>query len=296
MTDTHNIFEVMENCKKQNGYYPISFSYPKLHLKSKNKSRALSRIIPGKPYSFDSYTEYINEYSECNIGLTHKKAGWDCFRHLEIMYAGSIPYMPDIDEIPEFTMVHYPKDLLRIVTKDFEKQRFVPSITLQRQILEHFDKYLTTFKMVQNILRIIGNEPKRVLFLDDAVVEFPDYLSMFMLVGLKQNFGTNCFTTAEPEYLYEDYCGDITSLYGKGFGYTKVLDSKVRSVVPKNVKLDSFDLVVVGSLARNLELLNLVEKSNVPLIYLFGEDLPPKPTELALIYNSNAITFVREVY
>ena len=42
MTDTHNIFEVMENCKKRNGYYPISFSYPKLHLKSKNKSRALS--------------------------------------------------------------------------------------------------------------------------------------------------------------------------------------------------------------------------------------------------------------
>ena len=60
--------------------------------------------------------------------------------------------------------------------------------------------------------------------------------------------------------------------------------------------MDLFDLLVVGSLGRNLELAHLVEQSKVPSIFLYGEDLPPSPMELDLIHNSNARTFVREIY
>jgi len=288
--------EISIDCFKQNGYYPISFSYPKLHLTPQTKFKSLSSIIPGVPYAYNSYDEYIEEYRSSILGVTHKKAGWDCFRHLEIMYAGSIPNMTDIEQVPEFTMMYYPKELLKVVSQEFQKNQRMPSATIQNQILEHFDEYLTTLRMVQNVLTLIGDQPKSVLFLDDAVVEAPDYLSMLTLVGLKQNFRTKCFTFSEPNYLYDDYSGDTSSLYGRGFGYTRVLEFNLKSIVPRNVRLNSFDLLVVGSLARNLDLAQLVESSTVPAVYLFGEDTPPNQDELGLIHNSRAHTFVREIY
>ena len=296
MSNFQRIQELSDDCVKVNGFYPISFSYPKAHIHTTTKSKTLSSIIPGVPYSYDSYEDYLQNYASSEIAYTHKKAGWDCFRHLEILYAGTMPLMPDIFNVPQFTMAYYPKDLLEKIADKFQKNSYLPSANMQREVLAHFNNYLTCYRMVQNILSIMGHEPKTILFLDDALIEKPDYLSMLTLIGLKQNFGSKCFTYNEPSYLYDDFIGGTELLYGRGFGYTKVLSAKLKRSVSRAEPLNSFDLIVIGSLARNLELAQLVEDSNVPSIYLFGEDLPPNQTELGLIHNSRAFTFVREVY
>jgi hypothetical protein len=296
MSNFQRIQQLSENCVKENGFYPISFSYPSERTHTTNKSKILSSIIPGVPYSYDSYEEYIQNYSNSEIAYTHKKAGWDCFRHLEILYAGAIPLMLDIFDVPQFTMAYYPKDLLETVTSKFLKNKYLPSVSIQNAILDHFNDYLTCSRMVQNILAIIGFAPKTILFLDDSLVERPDYLSMLTLIGLKQNFGSNCVTYNEPSYLYDDFNGSTELLYGKGFGYTRVLNWKLKKSVSRVEPLISFDLIVIGSLARNPELVQMVEDSMVPSIYLFGEDLPPNQAELGMIHNSRAHTFVREIY
>jgi hypothetical protein len=296
MNESVRIRSISKDCMNQFGYFPVSFSYPEFQRKPIIRNRVLSKIIPGRPYSFDTNEEYLSQYSNSQIAITHKKAGWDCFRHLEIMHAGCTPLMLDIDDVPEFTMTYYPKDLLSKITRDFNNKHFLPTIESQLLIREHFDKYLTCESMIKNVLGICGYAPKKVLFLDDAVVDNPDYLSIFVLIGLKKLFGNNCLTFKEPNYLYEDFKGDTSLLYGKGFGYSRLLKPDWKCVIPKlTIPLD-VDLVVVGSLARNLELVALAEASNKPIIFMHGEDLPPTSAELNLIHQSRASTFVREVY
>ena len=47
------------------------------------------------------------------FGVTRKKAGWDCMRHLEIMANGAVPFFTDLQELPAKTMQHYPKHLFQ---------------------------------------------------------------------------------------------------------------------------------------------------------------------------------------
>ena len=44
--------------------------------------------------------------------VTYKKGGWDALRHYEVIAAGCMPFMPDIDYAPIYTMYHFPKQLV----------------------------------------------------------------------------------------------------------------------------------------------------------------------------------------
>ena len=296
MNELGRIHSDSKDCMEEFGFFPISFSYPKFQRKLITKDRVLSRVIPGKPYSFETNEEYLSQYSNSQLAITHKKAGWDCFRHLEIMHAGCAPLMLDIDQVPEYTMTYYPKDLLSKIVRDFTNKHFLPTIASHLLLKEHFDEFLTCENMINNVLGLCGYAPKKVLFLDNAVVDNPDYLSIFVLIGLKKLFGNKCLTFEEPNYLYQDFKGDTSLLYGKGFGYSRILNPDWKCVIPRVTIPPDVDLIVVGSVARNLELVDLAEASNKPIIFMFGEDLPPSSVELRIIHESRGITFVREVY
>jgi hypothetical protein len=47
--------------------------------------------------------------------FTHKRGGWDCMRHTEILAAGSIPYFADLHLCGKYCLVMLPKDLLKEV-------------------------------------------------------------------------------------------------------------------------------------------------------------------------------------
>ena len=139
------------------------------------------------------------------FGVTRKKGGWDCMRHIEIMASGCVPFFVDIDELPRRTMQFYPKKLLKEArifpgtmfnganddpssfavdgdVFDFEKY-----YELATKILEHSRRHLTTKAMARYVLQLVGvPSPKRVLIATSCV---GDYLQDTMLHGLRRVLG-----------------------------------------------------------------------------------------------------------
>jgi hypothetical protein len=52
-------------------------------------------------------------YRRSLFGFTHRRGGWDCWRHLEIIAAGALPYMPDLGHCGPLCLAFYPKHLFR---------------------------------------------------------------------------------------------------------------------------------------------------------------------------------------
>ena len=287
---------IFEDCYKEKGYYPISFSYPKdpyLYIKEK----LVSDIVPGKPYSYDDESLYLSEYQKSHYGITMKKAGWDCMRHLEIMASGAVPLMSDARQIPKYTMTHHLKDLYTDIYERFQRTNEPPSKEELQLISSNFTNNLTCKSMAKYILKSAGIEPKRVLFFDQSLPQNEDYLSIMTLIGLKQIFDKNCAEAFITPYVYDTYMGDTKTLYGRGFGYSGVLKANTISGIKVPQDISSFDLIIVGSLRRNVDYITQLESSNVPLIYLYGEDFSPASVgEEWVMHNSRATTFVREIY
>jgi len=117
-----------------------------------------------------------DDYANSQYVYTQKSKGFDCFKHLEILAAGSVPLYQEPWTIPKFTMTHYNKSL-------FDKGPSANAFEWR----EHFMKHLTAPAMVKYICDSIGvNEPKRVLFMDNSVPLIRDYLSIGLFYGCKE--------------------------------------------------------------------------------------------------------------
>jgi len=108
--------------------YPIGFSIPPEYVRAvvPAKAQALVTVIPGHPstYQFkprpDSTPaqlaalerEYYADMERSLFGLTWKKAGWDCMRHLELLAAGCTPLFTDIEAAPAGAVAFLPKQVL----------------------------------------------------------------------------------------------------------------------------------------------------------------------------------------
>jgi hypothetical protein len=106
---------------------PISFGIPdeKCRLTPQIKTQTFSRsvpVIPGQGYIFDNQDEYHDDYAKSLFGITHKKAGWDCMRHYEILANRCIPYFTDINDLPDNICKTLPKELLKYAKARVDKQ------------------------------------------------------------------------------------------------------------------------------------------------------------------------------
>ena len=310
LADTReNIFSTAQECQDEKGCWPISFSSPYRCASDPKQFRekTISDIVPGRPYSFDLQHEYYNEYERSSFAISHKKGGWDCFRHIEILMNGSIPLMPDANEIPKFSMVHYPK---KTFEKTLEMTRDVirrPSFSSRANLKNFFNANLTSRAITNYILQSAKvPDAKKVLFIDHRLPLSPDYQSIFALIGFKQTFGTSCTTMQPVPYLYEGWRGSSKSLYGKGFGYVRSLpettaDShrlimSLKSVV-KRLKKQEYDLVVFGSIMRNLNIFEELRPYLDPArtIIINGEDLPPSEDAFSYMKDTSCHLFVRSI-
>lgn len=295
-------------CREKLGVWPISFSIPALFGDAgENKVRTVSEVIPGNPYSFSNYNEYLTQYAESLVAITHRKAGWDCFRHVEILGSGSLPYMLDNDSIPPFSMVHYPRDLMRTIAEVLDSEAGIPVVSNPDELNEYLASSLTCESMANYILRVSGlHEAKRVLFVDENLVHMADYLSLFTLIGLKQLLGNNCSVLVPVPYVYIDWEGDSSLLYGRGFGYTRILDLSTRNeneFLTEPISVDSvddlvFDAIIIGNITRNSDLAREL-LSRFPAektIWIHGEDTPPLIHETEFLVNSGAHVFVRAIH
>lgn len=102
---------------------PISFGIPRSQILS-NDSVEKTKILANLTYYeigylFNSEYEYNLEYQRSYFGLTRKKAGWDCYRHYEIIANGCLPVFYNLHECPQHTMTLWDKTLLREATEFF---------------------------------------------------------------------------------------------------------------------------------------------------------------------------------
>jgi hypothetical protein len=300
--------EMARECFSKHGVWPISFSYPCLAMPLQRPQETLNSITPGFPYSFDDEAEYLNVYGRSSLAITHRKAGWDCFRHLEIMASGSVPLMLDAPLIPKYSMIHYPKIAMAEVLALALEYGGRPSQSAREGFFDFFNKHLTTLAMAEYILEMSGlSNAAKVLFIDEHTPTNPEYLSTLTLMGLKQLFGTNCEVAYPADFLYSDSVMPTYQFYGRGFGYTKKLDPALRSAREQisagidgieSLDIGAFDAVVVGSLTRNRELTQkmLNKVSPEKLILIHGEDSPPNIFEARWFRSTGANIFVRAIY
>lgn len=301
--------EIAEVCYQHNGYWPISFSWPrKVKAESENQAKVtvLSEVIPGNAYSFDREVDYYQQYSDAHYALTFRKNGWDCFRHVEILGSGSIPVMPDIRSVPKFSMIHYPKSIMVELVEQLNDSFYIPSLELCETIKSHTETHLTSESMANYILiRSKLQDVKRILFVDENLPMQVDYISLLTLIGLKQLFGKNCLAIPDVPYIYNDWRGQAGRLYGRGFGYTRILDSHARAgcsrfrhgKVRQMLREGLFDVIVIGSISRNGALANQLldyfpaERT----IWIHGEDVAPSPREKHFLVSSGCNVFVRSI-
>ena len=53
--------------------YPISFCFPTQRIREiQTKTKELSDIVPGEPYSFEDQDAYMDEYAQSQYAITKK--------------------------------------------------------------------------------------------------------------------------------------------------------------------------------------------------------------------------------
>ena len=307
--------EIANLCFKEKGIYPISLSIPRiwhrLPASPKQMSRVISTVFPGEKYSFSVLEDYMHQYSSSALAVTHKKGGWDCFRHLEIMSAGSIPLMPDIQECPRFTMVHYPKNTMSQVVRKLSLGK-LPDDSVYKFFSDWTREHLSSAAMVDYIFNTLNLNPKRVLFADEQLPKRADYLSVFTLIGLMQTKAYHVDVAFPVEYIFEDWRGDSGKLYGRGFGFGKVVKSEKPDVYwcskgtcegPPNMDdhyeiKSNYDVLVIGDLSANRAFAKRVDSEFLTMekVYLRGNDLAPTRSEYRWLKSLRGHVFSREIY
>ena len=111
--------------------HPISFSIPRGHVLDvpPPKGKPLAAVVPGTMETYEfrpqpGHTpaqlaalerDYFVDMQRSMFGLTWKKAGWDCLRHLELLASGCLPLFTDISAAPRGALALYPKKVLALL-------------------------------------------------------------------------------------------------------------------------------------------------------------------------------------
>jgi hypothetical protein len=138
---------------KNKNIYPISFSIPdeKIAKDISNiiKTKKLANYIPSSPgtgYVYVNENDYYNDYKTSFFARTHKKGGWDCMRHYEILGNYCLPHFTDLSYCPENTMTNFPKDMIlrSNVLYENEKQNSNEYNDILNFVFEYTKNNLTT--------------------------------------------------------------------------------------------------------------------------------------------------------
>ena len=303
-------FDRARQCHEQLGVYPLNFSFPQPSLvdyRTTDRSHFLSTTYPGTPHSYSSWEDYLAEYRSSYFALSTRKGGWDTFRHLEILFSGTIPLMPSLGHSHPYALAHYPKQLLiSILHSLLTEGPALPDEDTRHFLVDWALKHLTSEAMAHYLLETSGLSPERVLYVDKSLASRTDYLSAFSFIGLFQVLGTRVVAAFEPSYLFDDFDGDTSRFYGKGFGYTKTLPRTLRSSdslsldAPRSAltrMAEDASAIVVGNYDANKELVGDLLDDGIPperIVCILGSDLPPDRSMLRDIRRSGMTFFVRE--
>lgn len=151
-----------------NYVYPISFAIPEENIVKEipqDKIREQAIVYPGdlKTYIYKTEVDYYNGYKEAKYGVTFKKAGWDCLRHYEILANGCIPYFPDIDELPDTTMIFFPRNIIKETNRLRDNKLMSEELYnyYLKYLLDYTKEYLTTKQLAKYVLSVMKKEEQK---------------------------------------------------------------------------------------------------------------------------------------
>ena len=288
------VLKKIENYK--NNLLPISFSIPEekickdVGLSNKTKIEAFVKPLNDRSqsYKYDKEEDYYNDLRTSFFAHTCKRNGWDTMRHYEILANNCIPYFSDIDECPEKIIHFYPKELIKESNKLYEKVKnlniedfitnyeYINKYTdLIVKFKNHTNEYLTTKSIANYILKTSNNNSKKILFLSPN--ENEDYLKCLTLHGFKTLFGNNCHDYPKIPSIYKSCT--LTSLYGNGFTYSKLLDDNYRddtldSTIEEDIISKKYDMIIYSQTSIYYKFYDIISKTYEPskIIFLNGED------------------------
>ena len=143
-------------------FLPVSFAFPKTQIPSRivTKENEMCSIIPGKTdtYIRDNEEEYYKVLGKSKFVTTTKKGGWDCLRHYEILFNGSVPYFPDIHKCPDMTLHNHRKDLYLEANRMYECGNYTNTDyeNLRDELYTHALSTHTTEKLVEYVMGVSG--------------------------------------------------------------------------------------------------------------------------------------------
>lgn len=302
--------DVARRCHARYGVYPLNFSFPThqvMDIPADARPHFLSTTYPGTPHSFTQWEDYLEEYRSSYFALSTRKGGWDTFRHLEIVFSGTIPLMPRLGKAHPYALAHYPRRFLTSVLDSLIDQGpALPDDETREFVSQWARNHLTTQAMARYLMEVSGMDTQRVVFLDQSLAARTDYLSAFTFIGLTEILGADVIAAFEPAYLFDDYGDDTSKFYGKGFGYTRAIPHSLRSKesrardAPDSEIIDlvgSASAIVVGNYDANRDLVGRLLLAGIPpkrIVCVLGSDLPPDRALLRDIRRSGMTFFVRE--
>jgi len=236
--------------------------------------------------------------------LSTKKAGWDCFRHLEIAFSGAIPLVPGLGRTPPGIMFAYPKRTWATILEELSSAGpQVPSDELRGELDRYSEENLSSTAMAAYLLDVLDYQGGSIAFVDDKLESWADYQSIFTMIGLARLLGDSLALPNIPDYL-KSRKKEGSSLYGRGFGYLGALEGWVQSshevVTAANIadRFDSFELVIFGQFFRDFPSSQLTLTrgwDKKKLVGILGDDYPVTRGTLQRLSRSGGRFFVREL-
>lgn len=309
--------------------YPLSYSIPedlfietdKKFLEFK-KEYVLSPLIPGNldTYIYNDEASYYDMYRKSKFGITHKKVGWDCLRHYEILANKCIPYFHDLKKCPINTMTTFPKDLINEVNEkctngDLRDEEY--NIYLNK-IYDYAKNNMTCRKNAEYFLNIISkntmrNNIKILMLVGQHDYKNVNYTRELLAIGLRRTLGSNFIDYPKISVLYDD-CVDKEKYIGKGFTYGgRLKDENInRDDIENRIKNKEFDFIVYGKVGKkigkvrppyidkldNLQYWNVVSQhyDKTQIVFIYGGDsLRNINNDCLQLHAKHGICFVREL-
>lgn len=174
--------------------FPISFAIPeeKIVIGSVVKTHFMSTETPvdGRRYQFTKEEDYYREYQSSWFALTHKRGGWDCKRHYEILCNKCVPVFIDIDNCPPHIMKTLPKRLFSEIAKSYKEVSPETYASWSEDLYAYTKERLTTKKLAQYIVEHLPDIPRKEITAKHR--SYTDVLNKAKVVGLHHGFGVGC--------------------------------------------------------------------------------------------------------
>lgn len=253
--------------------HPIPLSYcipdeciiPTKEFLMLDKKYTVAPLIPGNTttYIYETEDEYYNMYKSSVFAHTSKKGGWDCLRHYEILANGCIPVFNDengchLKDCPDMTLTRFPKQQLQYQIQPFAKTL----IEEMEKLLEFMRNTCSTSATAKYFMENMGytnisenvnlhlQPPNILLIRGNCGVNYTRETLWIGLHRLITEIGGIATEYPQMDYMYDDYTGDVSALYGKGMTYSRRLTEREEPMNKKEIidKIQSrfWDIIIYG--------------------------------------------------